>query len=542
MKPFVNGIWLLIASSFFMPCSFGIKVKGHNVPDLKFEFSEMPFDAEIKDHLLGVIESSTWKEPTPIQMQAIPCLLQKRNVIAIAPTGSGKTASYLLPLFHHIVQYKRHGNEEYGGSTQRSMAPPCAKRPKLSIAPIKSLILVPTKELAIQVYKESVRWCPAPGRREEGGLCHVPAWNLRLACLSMDTKEHPLLWWNCDTVITTPLKLLQSLEALETSSESRVSAVDRSGGSAGGGVASPLFRDLRYLVIDEMDLLLEMNSKIHREHSGSGDGREAAGLSHAQYIAQMDEIFHRIALTNNHSCLTCVTSATVTNPVIGIIEQVFPSPSTGGNSGRRNMLVDIRVGGMNVASQSIAQHLLFVGTEQGKTLALRQLITEGKCVPPVLIFVQSIDRAQQLHKELQFSGYRVQSIHSNKSPALRAQIMEQWEQGKIWFLICTDVMARGMDFKDVQAVVNYDFPPSVVAYIHRIGRTGRGGREGVAYTLYTESDLSRVRPIANVIHCAKGQKPIDSEERCMAAEKSMEVPEWMLTMKKVRYLALISFF
>jgi len=47
--------------------------------------------------------------------------------------------------------------------------------------------------------------------------------------------------------------------------------------------------------------------------------------------------------------------------------------------------------------------------------------------------------------------------------------------GKVWVLIATDLMARGMDFKGVRVVINYDFPPSVVQYIHRIGRTGRAG-------------------------------------------------------------------
>ena len=41
---------------------------------------------------------------------------------------------------------------------------------------------------------------------------------------------------------------------------------------------------------------------------------------------------------------------------------------------------------------------------------------------------------------------------------------------QIWILICTDLMGRGIDFKGVNLVVNYDFPPSAVSYIHRIGR------------------------------------------------------------------------
>ena len=49
-------------------------------------------------------------------------------------------------------------------------------------------------------------------------------------------------------------------------------------------------------------------------------------------------------------------------------------------------------------------------------------------------------------------------------------------------------MARGMDFKGVNLVINYDFPQSVQSYIHRIGRTGRAGRSGEAVTYYTKDD------------------------------------------------------
>ncbi len=49
-------------------------------------------------------------------------------------------------------------------------------------------------------------------------------------------------------------------------------------------------------------------------------------------------------------------------------------------------------------------------------------------------------------------------------------------------LICTDLMARGVDFKGVEMVINYDLPQTAVAYIHRIGRTGRAGECGVHST------------------------------------------------------------
>ncbi len=81
-------------------------------------------------------------------------------------------------------------------------------------------------------------------------------------------------------------------------------------------------------------------------------------------------------------------------------------------------------------------------------------------------------------------------------------------------LVCTDLMARGIDFKTVNSVLNFDFPTSLVSYIHRVGRTGRAGREGTATTYFTDDDAPYVKLIANLMK-----------------KSGHEVPEWMLNLK-----------
>lgn len=71
--------------------------------------------------------------------------------------------------------------------------------------------------------------------------------------------------------------------------------------------------------------------------------------------------------------------------------------------------------------------------------------------------------------------------------------MKAFREGKIWVLICTELMGRGIDFKGVNLVVNYDFPSSAISYIHRIGRTGRAGRPGKAVTFFTNDDKPMLR-------------------------------------------------
>lgn len=88
-------------------------------------------------------------------------------------------------------------------------------------------------------------------------------------------------------------------------------------------------------------------------------------------------------------------------------------------------------------------------------------------------------------------------------------------------LICTDLMSRGIDFKTVNQVINFDFPQSLVSYIHRIGRTGRGGREGTAVTFFTDDDKPYVRTIANLM-----KKSSDHVEDWMLNLKQCETKEW----------------
>lgn len=121
------------------------------------------------------------------------------------------------------------------------------------------------------------------------------------------------------------------------------------------------------------------------------------------------------------------------------------------------------------ATSTITQSLQFVGTEEHKLLALRTLITSGQFTPPVLIFVQSILRAKELAAELLFDGINADCIHADRTPEERDAAVLGFERGSVWCLISTDIMARGVDFKEVKLVVNYDFPQSAGSYIHRIG-------------------------------------------------------------------------
>ena len=175
--------------------------------------------------------------------------------------------------------------------------------------------------------------------------------------------------------------------------------------------------------------------------------------------------------------------------------------------------VKIQIGIKNATASTVHQNIVYVAKEDAKLMTLRQSLKEG-FEPPMLIFVQSKHRAKELNHELKYDGINVDMIHGDKKKHKRDEIMQKFRLGEIWVLICTDLMSRGIDFKTVNSVINFDFPTSLVSYIHRVGRTGRAGREGSATTYFTDSDTPFVKTIANLMH-----------------KSGHEVPEWMLQMK-----------
>jgi len=100
-----------------------------------------------------------------------------------------------------------------------------------------------------------------------------------------------------------------------------------------------------------------------------------------------------------------------------------------------------------------------------------------------LVFCQTKALVSDLTMYLLDRGYRVDSLHGDKSQAAREMTMKAFRDRKVKLLICTDVAARGLDVKDVTHVINYSIPKELDSYVHRIGRTARCGKSGFALSL-----------------------------------------------------------
>lgn len=267
-------------------------------------------------------------------------------------------------------------------------------------------------------------------------------------------KSDPSTRSKHDILISTPLRLKHAIETEE---------VDLS--------------NVRHLILDEADRLLEMG-----------------------FIDQVDTI---VGACSHSSIRKSLFTATLPASVEEVSQNILRMP------------VRMIIGRKDAAAKGVQQKLMYVGREDGKLLAVRQLVQAGELKPPVLIFVQSVERANELFNELVYDGVRVDVIHGERTAAQRDEVIKQFRRGDVWVLIATDVLARGIDVQAINLVLNYDFPQSPASYVHRVGRTGRAGRIGQAITFFTNDDAPYLKSVVNVMKSS-----------------GCDVPEWMLKLKK----------
>ncbi|GAB1598038.1 probable ATP-dependent RNA helicase DDX52 [Argonauta hians] len=396
-----------------------IHVHGLDAPPPITDFEQLK-NYSIRPRLLENVKKVEYTKPTPIQMQAIPAMMHRREIMACAPTGSGKTAAFALPVLHYLKEPRNTG--------------------------IRSVILAPTRELSDQIYREMERLSEGLGLR----IHYIKKTSLK--------KLGPKTFVKKDILVTTPQRLVFVL-----SQEPPVLSLS----------------SVEWLIIDESDKLFE-------------DGKTG-------FRDQLGVIYK--ACDSPKIC-RAMFSATFAYDVEQWCKKSL------------NNVMQVYIGGKNTATETVDQQLMFVGSESGKLFAMRDIIQKG-IEPPVLIFVQSQERATELFQELIYDGINVDVIHAGRSQAQRENVVASFREGKIWVLICTELMGRGIDFKGINLVVNYDFPTSAISYIHRIGRTGRAGRKGKAITFFIEDDADYLRSIATVMHGA-----------------GCPVPEYMLKLKR----------
>uniref|UniRef100_A0A914MPZ6 RNA helicase n=1 Tax=Meloidogyne incognita TaxID=6306 RepID=A0A914MPZ6_MELIC len=308
---------------------------------------------------------------------------------------------------------------------------------------LSAIILEPTKILAIQTFQNFVKFC----------------FGLDINCCYLNSKiatkiEKNLEKCAINILVCTPNRLIYLLEKLENEKKSL-----------------NFLSNLEWLIVDECDRIFE--------------GTEGENC----FKLQLDKILNFCCGPNvRHGFFSATFSCQVENWCREKLKEMLM----------------VCIGPRNSANELVKQELLFAGWEQAKVQIIRDILRKN-FEPPALIFLQSKDRAKQLFAELMsfFEGKIFVGLISGDLSEKECQlVVERFRSGSIDLLICTELMGRGIDFQNVNLVINFDLPTSIISYIHRIGRTGRAGRVGRAITLFTESDMPIIRPISTVIHQA----------------------------------------
>ena len=117
----------------------------------------------------------------------------------------------------------------------------------------------------------------------------------------------------------------------------------------------------------------------------------------------------------------------------------------------------------------------------------------------VLIFTRTKHRADKVARQLAHAGFRVTSLHGNRTQGQREHALHGFKTGHFPIMVATDIAARGLDIDSITHVINYDMPDTADAYIHRIGRTGRAERTGDAFTLVTPEDNDMIRQLERIM-------------------------------------------
>ncbi|KAK7393964.1 ATP-dependent DNA/RNA helicase [Neonectria punicea] len=443
--------------------------------------------------LLQAIAQQKFAKPTLVQRKAIPLALNGQDVLAKADCGSGKTAAYVLPLLSSILKRKTTDSSAFTAA----------------------LILVPTRELADQVFKAIEQF---------SSFCAKDIRTAKLTDKVSSAVQRALLSNSPDIVIATPSTAWHNINSSALSLEK-----------------------LTHLVLDEADLVLSY-----------GYNEDLENLSRS--IPKGVQIM--------------MMSATLTDEV-NTLKGIFRRDPT---------LLDLKE--KEAEGEGITQFVAKCGEDEKFLLAyviFKLKLIKGKCI----IFVSDIDRCYRLKLFFEQFGIRSCILNSELPLNSRVHVVEEFNRNVYDIIIAADEkkmlgdqeevveedvkadetkedsakeqegegepveeaerpkkktkaskadkeygVSRGVDFKKVSAVINFDLPTSTSSYTHRIGRTARAGQTGMALSFVVPKELYRKHMPTTTVTAEKDEKVMAKISR-QQAKRGKEVKPYNFNMTQV---------
>jgi ATP-dependent RNA helicase DeaD len=391
----------------------------------------------VRPSILRALAELKFVTPSEIQALLIPRALAGVDILGHARTGTGKTAAFGIPILQKC---------EKGVSTQ-------------------AIILVPTRELAVQVDEELKRLAQFTPLRS------VPVYGGQKIMAQMKFLKH-----GPEILVGTPGRVIDLLDR-------RI--ID--------------FGNVRFVVLDEVDRMLDIGFRDDIRNilsrvkgvKGPPDSRqgdhgddnkpEAEGVADAPGSS-----FER---SRRHQ--TMFVSATISAEIEKLSRKYMQEP----------IELLIAPGANDKPTVDTVEQFYFSVQPWDKYRLLRGLLLREN--PQLaIVFCKTKRGAEKLAKKLHADGIECREIHGNLAQNKRDRVMKGFRGGKFDVLIATDLASRGIDVADISHIINYDIPEDPEAYVHRIGRTARMGAEGKAYTFVGRDqgdELSKVENLINMV-------------------------------------------
>lgn len=353
-------------------------------------------DFNFKAYIQAALDELNFIEPTEVQQRLIPVVRSGRDLVGESKTGSGKTHTFLLPIFEKL--------DENGTDVQ-------------------VVITAPSRELATQIY-QATKQIAEKSEREIRVVNYVGGTD-KLRQIEKLKISQPHI------VIGTPGRIYDLVKS--------------------GDLA---IHKAHTFVVDEADMTLDMG-----------------------FLDTVD----KIAGTLPKDVQILVFSATIPQKLQPFLKKYLNNP------------VMEKIKTSTVIADTIDNWLISTkGRHKNE-----QILEITKALNPYLamIFVNTKERADELHAYLSGNGLKVAKIHGGIAPRERKRIMNQVKNLQFEYIVATDLAARGIDIEGVSHVINDAIPKDLAFFVHRVGRTGRNGLSGTAITLYQPSDDSDIREL-----------------------------------------------